>query len=67
MSYLNMPSTIKIRNANRELCDALSGPCLCGAWHDPEEISYKLSKTNTPYTAQQLIEMSNKESIERYN
>lgn len=37
-----MPSHIKLRNACNEPCDALVGPCVCGAYHREEDWNGKI-------------------------
>lgn len=55
MNILLMPDSVVIRNANSQPCDTLRGPCLCGAWHNPQEIADRLARMGIRTTAAELI------------
>lgn len=40
-----MPSKIVVHNACSEPCDALVGPCCCGAWHDAEDWAWRYMRS----------------------
>jgi hypothetical protein len=35
--FFAMPESVHYHNGTNQRCDALSGPCACGAWHKLDE------------------------------
>lgn len=36
-------SKVKIYNGSHQPCDAMEGPCSCGAWHSKKEMVRKIN------------------------
>lgn len=41
LPFIPLPEDLNFRNGGQQ-CDALNGPCACGAWHHIEDLTWRI-------------------------